>query len=420
MKAASRFSKAFVSILLSLVLLLTAAGPVPARAVTQAEIDALKEELAEIDKEIAAQQDVINTLTENKSRIVERKLALDKKIALTLRQIELINEQVELYTAIIAEKEEELAAALEVENAQSALFRSRMRAMEENGSYSYISFLFEADSFSDLLARIGDVSDIMHYDQSLEARYMAAREDVEALKHSYEEYQLQQEELIKELDTKNLELNAQIEAANLLIQNIAELSDDAQAEYDAIARIRSDTEKEIDELLRKLAEEEAARKAAEAARAAAAAGGGGGGGGSSAVSLSNLKWPVPSCSIITSRFGYRSQPTAGASTYHGGLDIGAGQGAAIVAAADGTVIYAGANGGYGNCVMINHGNGVVTLYGHMQSVSVSYGQTVKKGQNIGKVGSTGVATGPHCHFEIRINGSQVDPAPYFSGLTYYC
>lgn len=418
MKRSSRFFKAFVSAALSIVLVLSALGPLEARAVTQAEIDALKAELAEIDKEISAQQDVINALTENKGRIVDRKLALDRKIDLTLRQIELINEQVELYNGIIAEKEKELADALAVETAQSAQLRSRMRAMEESGNYSYISFLFQADSFSDLLGRMGDISDIMHYDQSLEAQYMAAREDVEAIKRSYEEYRLTQEELIKELDTKKLELDAQIEAAYLLIQNIAELSDDAQAEYDAIAKIRSDTEKQISELLRKLAEEEAARKAAEAAQAAAAAGGGGGG--SSAVSLSNLCWPVPSCSIITSRFGYRTAPTAGASSYHGGLDIGAGQGATIVAAGDGDVILAGSNGGYGNCVMINHGGGVVTLYGHMESISVGYGQHVSKGQAIGRVGSTGVATGPHCHFEIRINGSQTDPAPYFSGLTYYC
>ena len=142
-------------------------------------------------------------------------------------------------------------------------------------------------------------------------------------------------------------------------------------------------------------------------------------GGSSAVSLSSLMWPVPSCSLITSRFGYRVSPTAGASSYHGGLDIGAGEGATIVAAEAGQVILAGVNGGYGNCVMINHGNGIVTLYGHMKSIAVSYGQTVTKGQTIGYVGSTGVATGPHCHFEIRINGAQTDPAPYFSGLTYW-
>ena len=146
---------------------------------------------------------------------------------------------------------------------------------------------------------------------------------------------------------------------------------------------------------------------------------GGSSGGGSATSLSNLQWPVPSCTLITSRFGYRVAPTTGASTYHGGLDIGAGMGASIVAAGAGDVIYAGANGGYGNCVMIDHGNGVVTVYAHMSSIGVSYGQYVTAGQYVGAVGSTGVSTGPHCHFEIRINGAQTDPAAYFSGLSYW-
>ena len=415
--------KALLCLLLALVLAVSPMGSLRARAVTQKEIDALKEELAQIDEQIKAQQEVINQLTENKGRVVDRKIAIDAKIDLTMRQIDLINEQVALYKEIIAEKEEELTAALEAEAAQTEILRSRMRAMEENGNYSYVSFLFDADSFSDLLGRIGDISDIMHYDQALEAQYMAAREDVENIKRSYEEYQLQQEELIKELDGKQEELRAQIDAAAKLIASINESSDDAQAEYDAIEKVRNETEAKINELIRKLAEEEAARKAAEeAARLAQQQQQQqqtGGGGGSTAVSLTGLKWPVPSCSIITSRFGYRTSPTAGASTYHGGLDIGAGQGATIVAAGSGTVILASYNGGYGNCVMINHGNGIVTLYGHMESISVSNGQQVSKGQTIGKVGSTGVATGPHCHFEIRVNGAQVDPAPYFSGLTYW-
>ena len=415
--------KVLLCLLLALVLAVSPMGSLRARAVTQKEIDALKEELAQIDEQIKAQQEVINQLTENKGRVVDRKIAIDAKIDLTMRQIDLINEQVALYKEIIAEKEEELTAALEAEAAQTEILRSRMRAMEENGNYSYVSFLFDADSFSDLLGRIGDISDIMHYDQALEAQYMAAREDVENIKRSYEEYQLQQEELIKELDGKQEELRAQIDAAAKLIATINESSDDAQAEYDAIEKVRNETEAKINELIRKLAEEEAARKAAEeAARLAQQQQQQqqtGGGGGSTAVSLTGLKWPVPSCSIITSRFGYRTSPTAGASTYHGGLDIGAGQGATIVAAGSGTVILASYNGGYGNCVMINHGNGIVTLYGHMESISVSSGQQVSKGQTIGKVGSTGVATGPHCHFEIRVNGAQVDPAPYFSGLTYW-
>ena len=408
--------RSVLCVLLSVLLLIQApVWPVRAEATTQDEIDAVKLKLSEIEKQIEAQQEVINQLTENKGRVVDRKIALDAKIDLTLQQIDLITEQVSIYDTIISEKETELAEAQTVEDTQSELLRARIRAMEEYGNYSYISFLFEASSFSDLLSRLGDIDDIMHYDKALEERYMAAREDVETIKRSYEEYQLQQEDLVKELDAKKVELDGMIEAANQLMNSIDEMSDDAQAEYDAIKDVREQTEAELAALLKKLAEEEAAKRAAEAAAAAAA----GGYGGSNAVSLSSLMWPVPSCSLITSRFGNRRSPTAGASSYHGGLDIGAGQGASIVAAQAGTVILASYSGGYGNCVMINHGNGLVTLYGHMQSISVRNGAHVSKGQTIGRVGSTGVSTGPHCHFEIRINGVQTDPAPYFSGLSYY-
>jgi len=422
-------AKALLCLLVCLALVLPALGTIPAdAAVSQQEINELKEELKLLDEQAEAQQAVINQLTENKSRVIDRKIALDGKIDLTLRQIDLIGEQVEIYNQIIAEKETELQAAMDVENAQSEMLRRRVRAMEESGNYSYVSYLFESSSYADLLGRIADVNDIMHFDQTLEEQYISAREDVQELKHSYEEVRLQQEDLVKELDTKKTELDAMIDAAAQLIDSIDELSDDAQAEYDAIAAVRAQTDADLNKLLEQLAREEAARKAAEeAARRAAqqstggnTGGGGGSSGGGGAVSLTNLRWPVPSCTIITSRFGYRVSPTAGASTYHGGLDIGAGRGATIVAAEEGDVILASYNGGYGNCVMINHGGGIVTLYGHMESIAVGSGQHVTKGQTVGYVGSTGVATGPHCHFEIRINGAQTDPAPYFSGLTYYC
>ena len=293
--------------------------------------------------------------------------------------------------------------------------------MEENSSYSYASFIFDSSSVTELLSRIGDVNDIMHYDKALEEEYMAAREDVESIKKSYEEVRHEQELLQKELDTKQAELDAQVEAAYTMIADIETLSDDAQAEYEAIAEAEAEAEETLQEAIRKRAAEEAAKNAANNANSGGASGGASGGGtsGGSATSLSDLQWPVPSCTLITSRFGYRVAPTTGASTYHGGLDIGAGMGASIVAAGAGDVIYAGDNGGYGKCVMIDHGNGVVTVYAHMSSIGVSYGQYVTAGQYVGAVGSTGVSTGPHCHFEIRINGAQTDPAAYFSGLTYW-
>ncbi len=402
------------------------AASLPAYAVSQSEIDDLQKKLDALEQQAQEQQDVINDLTSQKARFVTRKIALDGKIEINRQMIELIGEQVRIYDEIIAEKQAELDKALEKETAQTELLRSRIRAMEENSSYSYASFIFDSSSVTELLSRIGDVNDIMHYDKTLEEEYMAAREDVESIKKSYEEARHEQELLQKELDTKQSELDAQVEAAYTMIADIETLSDDAQAEYDAIAEAEAEAEETLQEAIRKRAAEEAKRNQNNnsnnnSGNTGGSTGGNTGGstGGNPATSLSDLQWPVPSCTLITSRFGYRVAPTTGASTYHGGLDIGAGMGASIVAAGAGDVIYAGANGGYGNCVMVDHGNGIVTVYAHMSSIGVSYGQYVTAGQYVGAVGSTGVSTGPHCHFEIRINGAQTDPAAYFSGLTYW-
>ena len=418
--------KTLRSVVCALLAAVVFAASLPAYAVSQSEIDELQKKLDALEQQAQEQQDIINDLTSQKARFITRKLALDNKIEINRQMIELIGEQIKIYDEIIAEKQAELDKALEKETAQTELLRSRIRAMEENSSYSYASFIFDSSSVTELLSRIGDVNDIMHYDKALEEEYMAAREDVESIKKSYEEVRHEQELLQKELDTKQAELDAQVEAAYTMIADIETLSDDAQAEYDAIAEEEAKAEETLQEAIRKRAAEEAAKNAANNANSGGNSGGsggnsGGGGssGGGSATSLSNLQWPVPSCTLITSRFGYRVAPTTGASTYHGGLDIGAGMGASIVAAGAGDVIYAGANGGYGNCVMIDHGNGVVTVYAHMSSIGVSYGQYVTAGQYVGAVGSTGVSTGPHCHFEIRINGAQTDPAAYFSGLTYW-
>lgn len=420
--------KSLRSVFCALLAAAALAASLPAHAVSQAEIDDLQKKLDALEQQAQEQQDVINDLTSQKARFITRKLALDNKIEINRQMIELIGEQIEIYDEIIAEKQAELDKALEKETTQTELLRSRIRAMEENSTYSYASFIFDSSSVTELLSRIGDVNDIMHYDKTLEEEYMAAREDVESIKKSYEEARHEQELLQKELDTKQAELDAQVEAAYTMIADIETLSDDAQAEYDAIAEEEAKAEETLQEAIRKRAAEQAKYNqnnnsnnggGGNSGGSGGNSGGGGSSGGGSATSLSNLQWPVPSCTLITSRFGYRVAPTTGASTYHGGLDIGAGMGASIVAAGAGDVIYAGANGGYGNCVMIDHGNSVVTVYAHMSSIGVGYGQYVTAGQYVGAVGSTGVSTGPHCHFEIRINGAQTDPAAYFSGLSYW-
>ena len=135
----------------------------------------------------------------------------------------------------------------------------------------------------------------------------------------------------------------------------------------------------------------------------------------------SFTWPVPCSKRITSRFGYRDDPFTGKTKYHSGIDIDGYKkdGYPVVAADGGTVIMAKWSGDYGNCVMIDHGNGYITVYAHLSSIYVSYGQTVTKGTSIGGLGQTGRATGTHCHFEVILNNQRIDPEQFFSGMSYW-
>ena len=130
------------------------------------------------------------------------------------------------------------------------------------------------------------------------------------------------------------------------------------------------------------------------------------------VSKGSFIWPAPASRVITSQYGSRVHPISGQKKMHTGIDIGAGMGTDILAADGGTCIMAGVNGGYGKCIKINHGGGLVTLYAHCSSILVSSGAKVSQGQVIGKVGSTGNSTGPHLHFEVIKNGACVNPNNY--------
>jgi murein DD-endopeptidase MepM/ murein hydrolase activator NlpD len=139
-------------------------------------------------------------------------------------------------------------------------------------------------------------------------------------------------------------------------------------------------------------------------------------GGSSAVKVSSTGFSYPISGPITSPFGWRTHPIFKSRIFHSGIDIAGPNGGAIKASNDGRVIYAGWYGGYGKVVILDHGviNGkpITTLYGHMSAINVSSGQTVRKGQTVGREGSTGYSTGPHCHFEVRVNGKPVNPLSY--------
>ena len=406
--------RAAVALCLSVLLMGTAvseAFPVPAYAVTQSQIDELKAQRNVIRAQRQEKQAVVEALEAEKADVVAQKQAMDERNMYTLQQIQLNNQEIELYDEMIAEKAAELEEAQRLENEQLERYRTRVRAMEENGGYNILAIISKSDSFSDMLTAMDDVGEIMESDRQLEDAYIAARENTESVKADYEDTRSELEELKAQLKAEQEELEKDIEEAIQIILNLENDLENRQAEYDAIMAAEDAANATIDKLVAELE----AQRAAEAAAAAAAAGGSGGGG--SANASGSFMWPVASYVYVSSRFGLRVHPITGQKKSHTGIDIASNQGTAVYASDGGSVTLAGWNGGYGNCIMIDHGNGYVTLYGHLSSISVSVGQTVSQGTTIGAVGSTGNSTGPHLHFEVLKNGTRIDPEQFFSGLT---
>ena len=406
--------RAAVALCLSVLMMGTVVSeaiPVPAYAVTQSQIDELKEQRNVIRAQRQEKQAIVEALEAEKADVVAQKQAMDERNMYTLQQIQLNNQEIELYDEMIAEKAAELEEAQRLENEQLERYRARVRAMEENGGYNILAIISKSDSFSDMLTAMDDVGEIMESDRQLEEAYIAARENTESVKADYEDTRSELEELKAQLKAEQEELEKDIEEAIQIILDLENDLENRQAEYDAIMAAEDAANATIDKLVAELE----AQRAAEAAAAAAAAGGSSGGG--SANASGSFLWPVASYVYVSSRFGLRVHPITGKTKSHTGIDIASNQGTAVYASDGGSVTLAGWNGGYGNCIMIDHGNGYVTLYGHLSSISVSVGQTVSQGATIGAVGSTGNSTGPHLHFEVLKNGTRIDPEQFFSGLT---
>ena len=400
-------SPKLLAVLLSLALIF---GVLPAQvhAVTQAEIDELERKKEAIEAKVEEKQAIVDELEEQHAGVMEQKNALDERNAYLYEQLELNAEQIALYDKLIEEKAEEVKEAKRLEDEQLERYRKRVRAMEENGTADFLSMLLNANSLGEFLTAIDDIGEIMESDKLLEDAYIAARENTERVKADYEEYKAGLEVKKEELNTEKADIEAQIDEAAQLIEKIQSDIETYSDEIEELQQAQKDAEDLIEKKIAEL--EEQKRLAAEAA-AAAAGGGGGGYGGGENLSSGNFIWPC-SCTYITSRVGGRIHPITGQYKYHSGMDIGCQYGDPVWASDGGVVTIAGVNGGYGNCVMIDHGyvNGdyYYTLYGHLSSIAVSVGQTVSQGQVIGYVGSTGVSTGPHLHFEIRNSSGPTD------------
>ena len=410
--------------------------PATAYAVSQSEIKALQAKKDELTARVKEAEEILDQMKEKEASVLEKKAALDVQNEASLQELELVALEISMYDDLVAEKTEELLTAQTAEETQGRKYRARIRSMEEDGTYDILALILRSTSFSEFLSALDDMDAIMESDKRLEAQYKAAREELERVKAEYEQVRSEAEERQIELRKEQAQIQERIEETNATLAELADEIEEATKQYEEELAAEAAADAEIKAMIaeyaaQKRAEEEARRKAAAEAAAAnnnnnnggsGSSGSSGGDSGSSqpinqgAVSISSFTWPVPCSRRITGRYG-ESRP----GHFHAGIDIdGYGNdGGAIVAAASGTVITSTSSGSYGNYVMIDHGNGYVTLYAHNSGNAVSAGQWVEAGQTIAYLGATGNATGTHCHFEVRINGSTVDPAQYFSGLTYW-
>jgi len=365
--------------------------------VTQAEIDRLREEKREHERRKQEIQSHINTIEFEKLTESAKKEVLDDRLNLTGLEIENIIETIAFYVVLIAEKEQEVVEALERENTQLRKYRNRVRSMEENGIITYLEILFDSTSFSDLLARLDFVGDMMRADERIYNDLVAARDATEAAVVLLEQTKEEMEEEKILLERKEEELMYQLEEANELIRILVERAETEAALYQEVASEADRVQSEINRMVEDLRRQEAADAAARAARV---------------TGTGQLMWPVPSSGYISSSFGTRMHPTFRVMRTHFGIDIAADHGANVIAADSGTVITSTYSSSYGHYIVISHGNNMTTLYAHLSSRHVSAGSSVTKGQVIGLIGSTGISTGPHLHFEVSINGERENPEKY--------
>ncbi len=383
-----------MSALLALLIFALAVFPAsPALAVSQAEIDALEEQRDALKAERESMQADIDALKNEQAGILEQKRALDEQNEVYRQELELIEEQVSLYTRLVDEKAAELEEATAAEEEQLATYKQHVRAMEENGKYTYLSIIFGSRSLSELMSNLDMIGEIMEADKRIYDQYTAAREKAEEIKAEYEVTLEQLSEKQDEYEAEKVELEAKIAEASAMIEQLeAEIS----TNYDLYLEVLAQEEALESDIQNKIAELERQEAA------------------SSITSTGSYIWPLPGYSP-GSAYGWRMHPIFNEMRFHAGEDIGAPSGTPILAADSGVAsVYPDNGNGYGNYIMINHGGGRVTLYAHMSAFAISGGATVTQGQVIGYVGSTGNSTGPHLHFEVRVNGATTDPKQYFN------
>lgn len=349
------------------------------------QLEARKQEIETELKDLENEKDDLLTSIEK----------LDGKMEKVNVKLEQVQGELKDATKELQDLEAAYEQAVVTEENQYATMKKRVKYMYENGSEGYLDIVLSSKSIGEFLNRVEYINKITAYDNQMLDNYEETKNDVEekktAARLKKEQYNTLLEEVQLEkdsLETMSKTKQKKLEEYNAAIENNEE---SAKAYAEEIEK----KEEEINQLLLKAAKES-----------------GSGSVGVAVTSTDGFIWPLAVRGTITSHFGKRSAPTAGASTYHKGTDIAAPQGTDIYAVADGTVTTATYSSSAGNYVMINHGNGVYTAYMHASKLHCKVGDQVSQGETIAEVGSTGVSTGPHLHISFIVNGEYVDPEDY--------
>lgn len=295
----------------------------------------------------------------------------------------------------------ELDAAKNSLKLHDDLLKKRLVDIYENGDLTYLNVLLSAQSFNDFVERWSDLRLLIAANERAVRARKAAEQHVAAIEADLVRVQIELQSEQEDQQRARNQLDDLATERGNLVALAGQQRRHVAAQVAQLDELNAAEEAQLEALIQERQRELEAQRRAQGIA--------GGGGVESSGAAGSFSWPVTG--TITSPFGWRSNPFGGAPDFHPGLDIAAPTGTTVTAAAGGTVIMAQWYGGYGNYILIDHGGGYSTGYGHLSAIYVANGQTVQRGQAIGAVGSTGASTGPHLHFEVRINGKPVDPAP---------
>lgn len=429
-----QFHKRCFALLLACALAL---GCLPrAQAASRSAIESLQSQQASLTVQKAELQKKLDGIRSSQGQALNKKNLVEQQLNVLKQQIQVSENLLAQYARQITEKEAELEQAKAKEAEYQAEFEQRVRAMEERGNVSYWSVLFQASDFSDLLDRIDMIGEIMDADDQVLDQLAEARQAVAQAKTDLEASRQGQQETLAQQQSQQAQLQAQQAEVDQLIQEIATQGDVYAKQIEKLEATQDDVAQQIAEaeaIYQKqlAAEKAAAEQAAKAAQAAAqkaaqqqkqqssgssASGSSGSQSSQTTASASGFLWPIASSHRVTSPFGWRTHPITGRQHLHGGIDIAAPNGTPIMASKAGVVVISQYGSSYGNYVVISHPDGTRTLYAHMSQRNVSAGDTVRQGQTVGLVGSTGSSTGNHLHFETwtgSSSSSRVNPMQFF-------